>query len=310
MHVAVTPMECFEGLADFPFEPRYLTIHDQEYGPLRMHYVAEGDPDAPVILLLHGEPTWSYLYRHMIAGLSDRFRVIAPDLIGFGKSDKLTDRGLYTYARHISWLRQGLDALQLENITLFCQDWGGLIGLRIVAEQPERFARVIAANTFLPTGDHPPSEAFLNWRTFSQTSENFRISSIVSSGCVQTLAADVRRAYDAPFPEESFKAGARMFPLLVPIRPDDPEALKNREAWQVLRQWRKPFLTAFSDKDPITRGGDRVFQKLIPGCEGMPHVTVDNAGHFLQEDNPAQLIGIIQEFMGAKEKASSSNEPE
>jgi haloalkane dehalogenase len=298
MHVALTPMECFEGLPDFPFEPRFVTVNDPVCGPMRMHYVAEGDPEAPVILLLHGEPTWSYLYRHMISALSDQYRVIAPDLIGFGKSDKLTDRSLYTYARHISWLRQGLDALKLENITLFCQDWGGLIGLRLVAERPERFARVIAANTFLPTGDHPPGEAFLNWREFAQTSENFRISSIVNSGCVHPLPADVRKAYDAPFPEESLKAGARMFPLLVPIQPDDPEALNNREAWQDLRQWKKPFLTAFSDTDPITRGGDRVFQKLIPGCQGMPHVTVANAGHFLQEDNPKQLVGIIREFMG------------
>lgn len=298
MHVVPTPVECFQDLPDFPFEPRFVTVNDPECGPIRMHYVAEGNPDAPLLLLLHGEPTWSYLYRHMISGLSDSYRVIAPDLIGFGKSDKLTERGLYTYARHISWLRQGLDALKLQNITLFCQDWGGLIGLRLVAEQPERFARIIAANTFLPTGDHPPSEAFLNWRNFSQTSENFRISSIVNSGCVKELTADVRKAYDAPFPEESLKAGARMFPLLVPIQPDDPEASQNREAWQVLRQWKKPFLTAFSDNDPITRGGDRVFQKLIPGCQGLPHVTVTNAGHFLQEDNPEQLIGIIREFMG------------
>jgi haloalkane dehalogenase len=234
----------------------------------------------------------------MISGLSDRYRVIAPDFIGFGKSDKLTERGLYTYARHISWLREGLDALKLENITLFCQDWGGLIGLRLVAEQPERFARVIAANTFLPTGEHPPSAEFMKWRAFSQTSENFRISSIINSGCVQPLTAEVRKAYDAPFPEENLKAGARMFPMLVPIQADDPEGLKNRQAWQVLGQWKKPFLTAFSDNDPITRGGDRVFQKLIPGCQGMPHVTVANAGHFLQEDNPMQLVSIIREFMG------------
>jgi haloalkane dehalogenase len=290
-------MDSFQELQDYPFDPKFVTVGDSDIGPLRMHYVDEGPRDAAVILLLHGEPSWSYLYRHMIMGLRDHYRVIAPDLIGFGKSDKLTERKLYTYGRHISWLRDGLDALKLQDITLFCQDWGGLIGLRLVAEQPERFARIIAANTFLPTGEHPPSPEFLNWRSHSQTSENFRISSVINSGCVQPLSAETRKAYDAPFPDESLKAGARMFPMLVPIQADDPEGLRNRQAWRVLREWKKPFLTSFSDKDPITRGGDRIFQKLVPGCQGMPHTTVTNAGHFLQEDNPAELLSIIREFM-------------
>lgn len=298
MHVVSTPAENFESLVDYPFQPNFVELKDPDLGSLRMHYVDEGPRSADVILLLHGEPSWSYLYRHFITGLRERYRVVTPDFIGFGKSDKLTDRNLYSYARHIAWTKQCLDAIGLQHITLFCQDWGGLIGLRLLADEPQRFARVIAANTFLPTGEHPPGEDFLKWREFSQRSENFRISQVISSGCVHPLSAETKKAYDAPFPDEQYKAGARAFPTLVPISPDDPEAIQNRKAWQILSQWQQPFLTAFSDKDPITRGAAKVFQKLIPGCQNLPHVTIENAGHFLQEDNPTQLVNIIREFMG------------
>lgn len=294
-----TPDECFTGLPDYAFEPHYLTIDDTDGGELRVHYLDEGPKDAPPVLLMHGEPSWCYLYRKMIGPLTRAgHRVIAPDLVGFGRSDKPVERTDYTYQRHVNWMQQVLEQLALTDMTLVCQDWGGLIGLRLVAENPDRFARVVAANTMLPTGDHHPGDAFLKWQEFSQNTPIFPAGKIIQTGLALPISDEIVAAYDAPFPEENYKAGARQFPLLVPTRPDDPAAEANRAAWEVLKAWQKPFLTAFSDKDPITRGGEKVLQKLIPGAQGQPHVTIENGGHFLQEDQGEKLAEVVVEFIG------------
>jgi haloalkane dehalogenase len=226
-------------------------------------------------------------------------RVVCPDLVGFGRSDKPTSRDDYSYQRHVDWMWSAVDAIGLSGITLVGQDWGGLIGLRLVAEHPECFARVVAANTFLPTGDGAPSDAFLNWRKYSQETPDFRVGRIVFGGCAHPLADDVVAAYDAPFPDDTSKAGARQFPVLVPISPDDPAAEANRRAWEVLSTFDKPFLTAFSDKDAITAGGDRGLQSRVPGCAGQPHTTITDAGHFLQEDKGEELAQVIVDFVRA-----------
>src|SRR5438445_290954 len=221
----------------------------------------EGPPAGPPVLLLHGEPSWSYLYRKMIPALAAAgLRAVAPDLVGFGRSDKPAARQDYTYQRHVDWMAGMVGALDLRDVTMVGQDWGGLIGLRLVADDPDRYARVVAANTFLPTGDIPPGEAFQAWKTFSQDVPEFPVGRIVNGGCVADLAPEVIAAYDAPFPDESYKEGARQFPVLVPVTPDDPASEANRRAWDVRRAWTKPFLTAFSDSDPITHGADAVLQ--------------------------------------------------
>ena len=287
-----TPDSRFANLPGYPFQPHYTEVDG-----LRIHYVDEGPPSAPPILCLHGEPSWSYLYRKMIpvfaaAGL----RAIAPYLVGFGRSDKPARREDYTYQRHVDWMKGLLAAIDLREATLVCQDWGGLIGLRLVAEEPDRFVAVAAANTFLPTGDEPASEAFLAWQKFSQETPEFPVGGIVAMGSATELPPAVVAAYDAPFPEERFKAGARQFPLLVPIRPDDPASAANRRAWQRLCEWRKPFLTAFSDSDPITRGADVILRERIPGTAGQPHTTIVGAGHFLQEDKGEELARVIVDW--------------
>jgi len=295
-----TPDNCFSHLADYDFTPNYIHVDNTEGGSLRLHYVDEGPKDAPPILLMHGEPTWSYLYRKMIPGLAaGGFRVIAPDLIGFGRSDKPSERSDYTYQRHVDWLRALLDQLDLQDITLFCQDWGGLIGLRLLAEENNRFSRTVAANTMLPTGDHHPGDAFVQWQQLSQNIPIFATGKIIAGACVKPVTADTIAAYDAPFPDESYKAGARQFPMLVPISADDPAAIPNRRAWEILSKMQKPFLTAFSDKDPITEGGDAIFQKRIPGCSGQAHTTITDGGHFLQEDQSERLVQLILEFITA-----------
>ena len=241
MEVLRTPDDCFVDLPGFDFEPHYADIPDQDGGSLRVHYLAEGPSAGEVVLLLHGEPSWSYLYRHMIPVLAGAgFRAIAPDLVGFGRSDKPTPRSAYTFARHVEWMRSLLfDALALSDVTLVGQDWGGLIGLRLVGEHPDRFARVVAANTFLPTGDRPPGKAFLAWLKFSQEVDVFPTGAIVNSGCTTELSPEVAAAYDAPFPDQSLTEGARQFPTLVPISPADPAAAANRQAWRVLEQLRQ-----------------------------------------------------------------------
>jgi haloalkane dehalogenase len=301
MEARRTPDVRFENLPDFPYTPHYVEIGDREGGRLRVHYLDEGPGGGPVVLLMHGEPSWCFLYRKMIPVLTAAgLRCIAPDLVGFGRSDKPTERTDYTYARHVEWMRATLfDALDLHDVTLVGQDWGGLIGLRLVGEHPDRFARVVAANTFLPTGDTPPGKAFLNWQRFSQTVDDFAVGFIVGSGCHTKPSEAVAAAYDAPFPDDTYKAGARQFPMLVPTSPDDPASVANRMAWETLRAWHKPFLTAFSDQDPIMRGADRPFRNEVPGCAGQPHATIEGGGHFLQEDKGPELARVIADWATA-----------
>jgi haloalkane dehalogenase len=293
MEILRTPDERFASLPGYDFAPHYV-----ELDGLRMHYLDEGARDAPVVLCLHGEPSWSYLYRTMVPGLvAAGLRVVAPDLIGFGRSDKPASQDDYTYARHVAWVVGFLDALALQDLTLFCQDWGGLIGLRIVGEHEARFARVVASNTFLPTGDRRPPDAFFAWQQFSQSVPELPVGAIVARACARPVAPTVIAAYDAPFPDERYKAGARRFPMLVPSTPDDPASAANRAAWERLRRFERPFLTAFSDSDPITRGGDAILQKQIPGAAGQPHVTIARAGHFLQEDAGPELAEVVAAFV-------------
>jgi haloalkane dehalogenase len=293
MEALRTPDDRFTTLPGYPFAPHYL-----ETDGLRIHYVDEGPRDTAPVLFLHGEPSWSYLYRKMIPVLTAAgHRAVAPDLIGFGRSDKPIRREDYTYQRHVDWMRAVLEHLDLRRVTLVCQDWGGLIGLRLAAEHPDRFARIVAANTFLPTGDRPLGPAFEAWRQYSQETPQFHVGGIVRGGCATPLAPGVEAAYDAPFPDDRYKAGARQFPTLVPNAPDDPAAAPNRKAWEVLSRWRKPFLTAFSDSDPITRGGDAFFQRTIPGAHGQPHTTIAGGGHFLQEDKGEELAAVVVRFI-------------
>ena len=300
MQALRTPDERFANLPDYPFQPNYIEVDDTEGGTLRLHYVDEGAKGAPVVLMLHGEPTWSYLYRKMIPiVVKAGYRVIAPDLIGFGRSDKPSLRTDYTYQRHVDWIRALLTQLELKEITLVCQDWGGLIGLRLVAEQPEQFARVVAANTMLPTGDFPLGDTFFKWQKLSQDIPVFATANIIQGGCTIAMRPDVLAAYDAPFPDETYKEGARQFPMLVPATPDDPATPANRKAWESLMRFKKPFLTAFSDKDPITAAGAPVLRKLIPGCEGQAHTTIENGGHFLQEDQGEKLAEVVVAFIQA-----------
>ncbi len=292
MEFVRTPDARFERLLDYPFEPHYA-----ELGGLRMHYVDEGPATAHPILMMHGEPSWSYLYRHMIPVCAAAgHRVIAPDLIGFGKSDKPTSISDYSYQTHMDWMTRFVEQLDLRNITLVCQDWGSLLGLRLAAEQPDRFAAIVVGNGMLPTGDNKVPMVFHLWRNFATYSPWFPISRIINAGSFRSLGPDERRAYDAPFPDRRHKAGARAFPRLVPISPEDPAADANRKAWQVLENWEKPFLTTFSNGDPIMRGGDRFMQSRIPGAQGQPHVTL-KGGHFLQEDSPVPFARAINDLM-------------
>jgi haloalkane dehalogenase len=292
LQVLRTPDAAFTGLTDFPFAPHYAEIKDGQDGTqLRVHYIDEGPRDAPVVLMMHGEPTWSYLYRHMIGPVAAAgLRVIAPDLVGFGRSDKLAKTGNYSYARHVAWMRSLIESLDLTNMTLVCQDWGSLIGLRLVAEMPERFSGVVLSNGGLPAGQ-PAPRAFAIWRAFSKWSPVFPIGKIVKAGTKRGLSAEEVAAYDAPFPSSKYKAAARIFPKFVPLGPNVavPDQLK---AWEVFDRWDKPFLCCFSDGDPITRGGDALFLGRVPGTRGQPHVTL-KGGHFIQEDDPAGFVDCI-----------------
>ena len=293
MHVLRTPEERFRDLPDFPFAPHYLQLSPE----LRMHYVDEGPRDAPPVLMLHGEPSWSYLYRHMIPPVAAAgLRVLAPDLIGFGKSDKPSKKSDYTYARHVAWMRQWIEALDLREITLVCQDWGSLIGLRLLAEMPERFARVTLSNGGLPEGKFA-SKAFAKWRAFSRWSPIFPIGRIVQAGTRRTLSPAEIAAYDAPFPRNAYKAATRIFPSLVPVEPENPAVPDQLRAWKVLEAWEKPFICCFSNKDPITRGGDKLILDRVPGTKDQPHTTL-RGGHFVQEDDPEGFVAVILKACG------------
>ena len=299
MEALRTPEERFTDLPDYPFEPNYAEIRDGEGGTLRVHYLDEGPADAAPVLLVHGEPSWSYLYRHMVPILVNAgHRVVVPDLVGFGRSDKPTRQTDYSYARHVAWLSELVfDHLDLRDATFFGQDWGGLLGLRLVAAEPDRFTRVVIGNSGLPTGHGPASEAFLRWQRFSQTTPVFPVGDLVGRACTTELSAAVVAAYDAPFPDDTFKAGARIFPSFVPTNPDDPETAPNQAAWRVLEAFQKPFLCAFSDSDPVTAGGDAPFLAKVPGARGRQHPTIVGAGHFLQEDAGPELAAVIRDFI-------------
>lgn len=296
-----TPEERFENLPDYPFAPNYT-----EFGEARIHFVDEGKKDSDeTVLMLHGEPSWSFLYRKMIPIVVNAgHRVIAPDLIGFGKSDKFTDAEKYTYLMHVESISALIENLDLQNVTLVCQDWGGLIGLRVAAEMSERFSRIVAANTFLPTGDEKIPKAFKLWLAMSQATPFFPVGKFVKMGCKTKLSREIIAAYDAPFPDKTYKIAARVFPTLVPITPDNPASEANRKAWEIWRKWEKPFLTAFSDGDPITRGADEILQKEIPGARSQNHTTIKDAGHFLQEDKGEELANIVVDFIKRTKKES------
>jgi haloalkane dehalogenase len=297
MKVLRTPDERFANLPDYSFAPHYREIPSGEGASLRLHCLDEGPADADPVLLMHGEPSWCFLYRKIVPGLVARgHRAVAPDLIGFGRSDKPSEQGDYTYERHVQWMSDWLTGLDLKRITLFCQDWGGLIGLRLVAAFPERFARVVVANTGLPVGTGA-TPAFEQWLNFSQSIPELPVGNIVNMGTQRELTDAEMNAYLAPYPEESFKAGARRFPALVPITPNHPSVAENKAAWAVLEGFTKPFLTAFSDGDPVTRGGEKPFQARVPGAKGQKHVTIAGGGHFLQEDKPAEIVDVLDAFI-------------
>ncbi len=306
MEILRTPDARFDGLPDYPFAPHYVEVPGPEGTILRMHAVDEGLRDAPVVLMLHGEPTWSFLYRKMIPILVDAgLRAVAPDHIGFGRSDKLADRTAYSYASHVEWTLALVAALDLRGVTLVCQDWGGPIGLSTLAAEPERFARVVAANTILPTVDPELTQGILEWRSdalldwilASQRMPHFSAGAIIAGVCKRPVAPEVVAGYDAPFPDERHLAAARHFPALIPITPGDPGAARNRATWRVLERFERPFLTAFSDGDPATRGWETIFQRRVPGARGQPHTTIANAGHFLQEDAGEELARVVIDFI-------------
>ena len=301
MDVLRTPEDRFTGLPDFDYEPRYAEIPDGEGGRLRMAYVEAGPADGPVVLLLHGEPTWSFLYRHVMRVLADAgLRAVAPDLVGFGRSDKPTNRSDHSYARHVEWTRAlAFDALDLQDITLVGQDWGGLIGLRLVAENPDRFSRVVAANTGLPTGDFGMPDVWWQFRAAVESAETLDVSRLVQAGSATELSEAVLAAYDAPFPSEDHKAGPRVMPTLVPTSTDDPATEANRTAWATLTKLDLPFLVAFSDGDPITGAMAPILKDAMVGAHGLGHPVITGAGHFLQEDAGDRLGRVVADFVRA-----------
>ncbi|MEM7360494.1 MAG: haloalkane dehalogenase [Pseudomonadota bacterium] len=326
-----TPDERFENLPDYPFAPNYLQVDDTEGGQLRVHYLDEGPKDGQIVLLMHGQPVWSYLYRYMIPMLVGAgFRVVVPDLVGFGRSDKPTKREDYTYARHVTWMSDWLTQMDINNVTLFCQDWGSLIGLRLVTSFPERFSHVVLANGGLPAGMVPslpgkilqwiyphievvdaeqlPAKfrvkigipGFLYWRKYAAENPNFTIGDVMRLSTRDELSESEVAAYEAPFPGKEFMSGARQFPTLVPVFKNEAEVDENNAAWEVLRKFDKPFMTAFSDNDPVTAGGDRRFLAEVPGCQGVDHRTITDAGHFLQQDQPEKCVQAILDVTGHK----------
>ena len=293
MSILKTNLTLFENLSDWKYKENFTTV-TSEFGELDIHFVDENSTSDECVLLLHGNPTWGYLYRNMIDPLKENgYRVVVPDLPGFGKSDKFSVRYNYSYEGFVDWMSQFIENTDLKNITLFCQDWGGLIGLRLAAKYSDRFEKIVAANTGLPTGKAPLSEGFAVFREFLQIKPDLHVGGQVRNGTTKGIDENALAAYNAPFPDEDHKQGVRQFPNLVPGTPRTPSAEPNKEAWKILREWEKPFLCAFSDKDPIFSGVENSFYKLIPGCKDMPHVTIENAGHFLQEDQPNACVEAI-----------------
>ena len=293
MSILKTDLTLFENLSDWKYKENFTTVMS-EFGELDIHFVDENSTSDECVLLLHGNPTWGYLYRNMIDPLKENgYRVVVPDLPGFGKSDKFSVRYNYSYEGFVDWMSQFIENTDLKNITLFCQDWGGLIGLRLAAKYGDRFEKIVAANTGLPTGKAPLSEGFAVFREFLQIKPDLHVGGQVRNGTTKGIDENALAAYNAPFPDDDHKQGVRQFPNLVPGTPRTPSAEPNKEAWKILREWKKPFLCAFSDKDPIFSGVENSFYKLIPGCKDMPHVTIQNAGHFLQEDQPNACVEAI-----------------
>tara|TARA_B100001057_G_scaffold100962_1_gene97983 strand:- start:1131 stop:2027 length:897 start_codon:yes stop_codon:yes gene_type:complete len=296
MGILKTNLEDFKNIENWEYKENFCTVNSR-HGDINIHYVDENSDKQETILLMHGNPTWGYLYRNMINPLKEAgYRVVVPDLPGFGKSDKFTSRYHYTYEEFVDWMSQWIEGINLKNITLFCQDWGGLIGLRLAAKYDERFKRIVAANTGLPTGKAQLNSGFLVFKEFMNIKENLHVAGQVRNG-TNGLDQSVLEAYNAPFPDESYKQGVRQFPNIVPSSPMTPSRKFNEEAWEKLKKWNKPFLCAFSDNDPIFAGVENSFLKYIPGCENMPHVTIKNAGHFLQEDNPDACVKAIMSIM-------------
>jgi haloalkane dehalogenase len=299
MDVLRTPDSRFENLEDYPFVANYLDVAASDTRPLRMHFLDEGPIDGPPIVLLHGEPTWSYLYRTMIPPLTDAGnRVLAPDLIGFGRSDKPSRIEDYTCQRHVEWVTSWFDRLNLRDVTLFAQDWGSLIGLRIAAQQGDRIARLVVANGFLPIARRPAPPAFHAWRAFARYSPVLPAGLLVAAGTVRRVPPKVRAGYDAPFPDKTYQAGARALPQLLPTSPGDPAVPANRRAWDALGRWEKPFLAIFGARDPLLGQADRPLIKHIPGAAGQPHARI-HAGHFIQEDRGPELAERVLSWQKA-----------
>ena len=333
MQVLRTPDSHFENLPGYPFSPHYTNVPDGEGGKLRIHHVEEGPADGKPVLCMHGQPTWSYLYRHMIPILAGAgLRAIAPDLVGFGRSDKPSRREDFSYQRQVDWLTAWLVKNDIRDATLIGQDWGGLIGLRMVAENPERFASVVIANSMLPTPEgvseerakavrewrantppvtipevmnalsNPdparPEATFAYWQKWTWETEDLPVA-LTIAGAIdgRTLSPQEVAAYDAPFPDPSFKMGPRAMPSQVPTLSDDPSLPANLKAWEVLSRWEKPFLCAFSDNDPVTAGADKVLRRRVPGAKGQPHQTIRGGGHFLQEGRGEELAKIVVDFV-------------
>lgn len=300
-----TSEACFSKLPDYPFQPHYIDITDDALGALRMHYLDEGPANGPVALMLHGNPTWSYLYRHMIGPVAAAgYRVIVPDMIGFGKSDKPASRDAYSLDRFVLWMRKFIEGLGLTGITLVCQDWGGPIGLRVLSEVPERFRAVLATNTLLQNCEPPPSgvanwpgQAIADWIAMCRNSSSIPVDEMVAGSCVTRPAEDVLAAYAAPFPDPALQAGVLQITCCIPVDEDSPGLAGNRAAWRVLEKWDGPFLTAFSDSDPATIGWEAVFQSRIPGAKDQPHTRITNAGHFVQEEQGAALADALIRFL-------------
>ena len=294
MKILRTPADRFADIPDYPFAENWIEIDLGEGYSARQHYVDEGDRSAPPVFLFHGEPSWSFLYRKMIPILVEAgFRVLAPDLIGFGKSDKPDDPEFFTYERHVDWLKQWRSAVEPRPAALFVQDWGGLLGLRMLAHDPDLFTCVVASNTFLPAGG-TPSAAFLAWREFAWSSPEFRIGALLDRATATERSEAEIAAYDAPFPDEPSKAGARAFPSLVPVEDGMPGVEENKKAWPALAAYEGPFLTLFGEDDPITKGSEKFLIERIAGARGIEHRTLPNCGHFCQEDQPEELAaGLI-----------------